>query len=149
MTVTTKTGDNGQTTCGNRRVDKDDLLVETVGEIDELESVLELVNMDEEILMDLRKIMGLLGSQILDDRCQIEDRIKFLEKEIENEKVNLEKFLTFKTQKAKELNWARTVCRRVERRLVSLNKRDKIGSEILIYFNRLSDYLFIKAVKEN
>ncbi len=147
--ITTKTGDQGKTTCGNQRVDKDDILVETVGEMDELESVLELVNIDEKILTDLRGIMGELGSQILDDRCQIKDRIKILEMEIKKENINLEKFLNFKTQKAKELNWARTVCRRVERRLISLKKERKIRNEILIYFNRLSDYLFIKALKNN
>ena len=145
--ITTKTGDQGKTTCGNQRVDKDDLLVETVGEIDELESVLELVNMDEEVLSDLRLLMGELGN---DSRYKILDsRIEQLEKEIEREKINLEKFLNFKTEKAKELNWTRTVCRRVERRLVSLNKERKIRNEILIYFNRLSDYLFIKAVRNN
>lgn len=147
MTITTKTGDQGKTTCGNMRVDKDDLLVEVVGQIDELESVLELVGEDEKILDDLRKIMGMLGS---DSRYKILDsRIKQLEKEIKNEDINLERFLNFKTRKARELNWARTVVRRVERRLVSLNKRDKIDEKILIYFNRLSDYLFIKAVKNN
>ncbi len=145
--ITTKTGDQGKTTCGNQRVDKDDLLVEVVGEIDELESVLELVNIDEKILNDLRGIMGELGN---DSRYKILDsRIIQIEKEIEEENMNLEKFLNFKTQKAKELNWARTVCRRVERRLVSLNKERKIRSEILKYINRLSDYLFMKAVKEN
>lgn len=145
--ITTKTGDQGKTTCGNQRVDKDDILVETVGEIDELESVLELVNIDEKILSDLRLLMGELGN---DSRYKILDsRIEQLEKEIEREKINLEKFLNFKTEKAKELNWTRTVCRRVERRLVSLNKERKIRNEILIYFNRLSDYLFIKAVRNN
>jgi cob(I)alamin adenosyltransferase len=145
--ITTKTGDQGKTTCGNQRVDKDDLLVETIGEIDELESVLELVNIDEKILSDMRGIMGELGN---DSRYKVlGSRTEQLEKEIEDEKINLEKFLNFKTQKAKEINWARTICRRVERGLVSLNKERKIRDEILIYFNRLSDYLFIKAVKEN
>ena len=145
--ITTKTGDQGKTTCGNARVDKDDLLVEAVGQIDELESVLEIVGEDEKILDDLRKIMGMLGN---DSRYKnLDSRIKQLEKEIKNEDINLERFLNFKTKKARELNWARTVARRVERRLVSLNKRDKIDKKILIYFNRLSDYLFIKAVKNN
>ena len=41
------------------------------------------------------------------------------------------------------LNWARTVCRRAERRMVSLNKVEKNDKNILIFINRLSDYLFI------
>ena len=145
--ITTKTGDQGKTTCGNQRVDKDDILVETVGEIDELESVLELVNIDEKILNDLRSLMGEIGND--SGFKKLDSRIRQLEKEIEKENINLEKFLNFKTQKAKELNWARTVCRRVERRLVSLNKEKKIKLEILIYFNRLSDYLFMLAVRYN
>jgi cob(I)alamin adenosyltransferase len=145
--ITTKTGDQGKTTCGNQRVDKDNILVETVGEIDELESVLELVNIDEKILSDLRLVMGEIGNN--SEFKGLDLRVKRLEEEIESEKINLEKFLNFKTQKAKELNWARTVCRRVERRLVSLNKEREIRSEIIIYFNRLSDYLFIKALKNN
>jgi len=147
MTITTKTGDQGKTTCGNQRVDKDDILVETVGEMDELESVLELVNIDEKILSDLRGIMGELGND--SGFNKLDSRIKQLEQEIKNENINLEKFLNFKTQKAKEINWSRTICRRMERRLVSLNKERKIRNEILIYFNRLSDYLFIKALKNN
>ena len=145
--ITTKTGDKGKTTCGGKRVDKDDLLVEVVGEIDELESVLELVDIDEKILNDLRGIMGEIGSDL--GFKKLDSRIRQLEQEIKKEDVNLEKFLNFKTQKAKEINWSRTICRRVERRLVSLNKERKIRNEILIYFNRLSDYLFIKALKNN
>lgn len=147
MTITTKTGDQGKTTCGSQRVDKDDILVETVGEIDELESVLELVNIDEKILSDLRSLMGEIASD--SGFKKLDSRVRQLEQEIENENVNLEKFLNFKTEKAKEINWSRTICRRVERRLVSLNKERKIRNEILIYFNRLSDYLFIKALKNN
>lgn len=145
--ITTKTGDGSQTTCGNQRVSKDDLLVETVGEIDELESVLELVEVEEIILDDLRKIMGELGYGTKYDL--LGERIKQIEGEIEKENINLEKFLTFKTRKAKGFNWSRTVCRRAERRLVGLNRQKEVRSEILIYFNRLSDYLFVKAIESN
>ena len=62
--ITTKTGDLGQTTCGNRRVDKDDLLVEVVGEIDELQAILELIGADEKIIDDLGRVMGELGCEI-------------------------------------------------------------------------------------
>jgi len=145
--ITTKTGDQGQTTCGNQRISKDDLLVETVGEIDELESVLELVGVDKRILDDLRKIMGELGYGA--KYSLLSERIKQIEREIEKENINLEKFLNFGTKKAQEFNWVRTVCRRVERRLVTLNKRDKINMDILVYINRLSDYLFVQAIRNN
>ena len=60
--ITTKTGDQGKTTCANQIVDKDDILVETIGEIDELQSVLEMVDGDKEIIRDLGVIMGDLGT---------------------------------------------------------------------------------------
>ena len=46
------------------------------------------------------------------------------------------------------LNWARTMVRRVERRIVGLGKVVEVRGELLKYFNRLSDYLFIKARQE-
>ena len=62
MTITTKRGDKGQTDCGGKRMSKNNLLVETIGEIDELQSVLEMVDGDKEIIRDLGVIMGDLGT---------------------------------------------------------------------------------------
>lgn len=148
MKITTKRGDNGETDCGGKRVDKDNSLVETIGEIDELQAVLELIGGDKKIIKDLGMIMGELGG--IDSRFKrLESRIKQMEKEIKKSNSNLDKFIIFKTKKAKELNWMRTVCRRVERRVVALSKTQKIDKNILRYFNRLSDYLFVLALKEN
>ena len=72
-----------------------------------------------------------------------------MEEEIEKNKINLNKFIIFKKKKAKEFNWARTVARRVERRVVGLSEKQKINEDILKYFNRLSDYLFVSALKNN
>lgn len=137
--ITTKTGDKGQTTCGNQRIDKDDLLVEVVGSIDELQSILELIGVEKKIVDDLSGIMGELGGGV---------KFKIDHLEIDKD-FNLNKFLKFKSKKALKLNWARTVCRRVERRMVSLNREQKIDKKMLVYFNRLSDYLFLEAVKQN
>lgn len=154
--ITTKTGDTGKTNCGGRRVDKDDILVETIGEIDELQAVLCLTGSQisdfrfqiDKIVKDLGVIMGKLGG--VDSGFMIqESRIKQFEEEIGENKIHLDKFVVFKTKKARELNWARTICRRVERKIVGLNRRQKIDENILKYFNRLSDYLFIKALEKN
>lgn len=145
----TKRGDKGETDCGGGRVDKDDLLVETIGEIDELQAILELVGGDKKIIKELGGIMGKLGSKNKFLISNIQFLIKTMEEEIEINKIKLDKFLIFKTKKARELNWARTVCRRVERRVVALSKKQKIDENILKYFNRLSDYLFILALKNN
>lgn len=43
------------------------------------------------------------------------------------------------------LHFSRTICRRAERRVIELNKKEKVHPEILIYLNRLSDVLFTMA----
>ncbi|MDD4784887.1 MAG: ATP:cob(I)alamin adenosyltransferase [Candidatus Shapirobacteria bacterium] len=145
--ITTKNGDKGKTTCGNKKVSKDDLLVEVVGSIDELQAILEMVE-ENEVVDDLRNIMGELGGGIKFLISDFQFSTNKMEEEIKKIP-EVKSFLKFKSQRALKLNWARTVCRRVERRLVSLQKRDKIDQNILKYFNRLSDYLFVKAIKEN
>ena len=159
MTITTKRGDKGETDCGDKRVGKDNLLVEAIGEIDELQAILELVGGDKKIIKDLGMIMGGLGAgkkfSIVPPGADFvslrnfQFSIEKMEEEIEKNKINLDKFVIFKTKKAKEMNWARTVCRRVERRVVSLSKKQKIDENILKYFNRLSDYLFVLALKKD
>jgi cob(I)alamin adenosyltransferase len=149
MTITTKRGDSGETDCGGKRVSKDNLLVETIGVIDELQAILELIGSNKKILKDLEIIMGDLGSQTLDLTVdnQIYNRIRQFELVINKSEKKISKFIIFKTKKAKEFNWARTVCRRVERRIVALLKIRTINKSILKYFNRMSDYLFIMAIK--
>lgn len=147
--ITTKTGDKGQTSCGGKRVDKDDLLVETIGEIDELQAILEMINGDKKIIKSLGMIMGVLGNDKQSLISNFQFLIKTMDKEIEKNKINLDKFIIFKKKKAKEMNWARTVCRRIERRVVALSKKQNINENILKYFNRLSDYLFVLALKNN
>jgi len=135
--ITTKTGDEGQTTCGGRRVGKDDLLVEVVGEIDELQAILELIGGVEDVVDDLSGIMGEIGN----------NKVFKIEKEIGEANLDLNKFVKFRSEESRKLNWARTVCRRVERRVVALNKKQPVDKNVLKYFNRLSDYLFVKAVE--
>ena len=77
------------------------------------------------------------------------DRILFLEKEIEsiNEDLPpLEEFiLPGGNDLCSRIHMARSICRRAERDLVSLNSKEQISPEVLKYINRLSDYLFVVA----
>lgn len=143
--VTTKKGDKGKSYFMGKVVDKDSPLLEVIGEIDELQAILEIVGDEGQVADDLSLFMGAIGcgSQI-----NIKEKVFFVEKEIEDlEKrlPKLEKFLRFKNKQSLLLNWARTVCRRVERRIVSLSKENSLDEKVLEYFNRLSDYLFLKA----
>jgi len=143
--ITTKTGDKGQTTCGNKRVDKDSLLVEVVGTIDELQAILELIGGEDFVVEDLSQLMGKIGCA---KEMDINKKVLFLEQKIEileDELSELKKFLRFKNKKALNINWARTVARRLERRVVALDKQEKQDDKILEYFNRLSDYLFLRS----
>ncbi len=77
------------------------------------------------------------------------DRILFLEKEIESINKDLQPLEEFILPGGNDLcsriHMARSICRRAERDLVSLNSKEQISPEVLKYINRLSDYLFVVA----
>ncbi|MBI2074264.1 MAG: cob(I)yrinic acid a,c-diamide adenosyltransferase [Candidatus Levybacteria bacterium] len=104
----------------------------------------------ENIQNDLFQIGGQLASA--DAKYKILDT-KYLQNRVEN----FEKFIDLMAEElpvirnfilpgggktGSLLHFARSICRRAERRIVELAKKEKVGSEILIYFNRLSDLLF-------
>ena len=157
MSVVTKTGDDGKSRWGNKVVDKDSELLEAVGTLDELQAVVGMVRVkggprwtindpSEAIEKDLWSIMGSLAC---DSRNKIQDsRIKQLEKDIKELEERLPRQTKFRMPGENELeawlNLARTVCRRAERKLVKYSKvYPDLDKNILIYINRLSDYLFI------
>ena len=139
MSITTKTGDKGYSSVAGKRLKKDDRIFEAIGTIDELQSIVE----DHQIQKDLYEIMGEVGwgKKITNYQLRItnlEEKINNLERELRP----LTKFLIFKKEKARKLNWVRTVVRRAERRVVFLKNKN-----ILIYLNRLSDYFYLLARK--
>jgi len=158
MSVTTRMGDDGKSRFGGRVVEKDSLLLETMGSMDELVALLGIAIMKngpemskkiERIIAKLRQIMGLI-SGCGPKEIGLLSEIKYMEGEIkkmDNRAEAIHEFLEAGSRLDEFLNWCRTVARKCERRVVALSKTEKIDSNVLIYFNRLSDYLFMIARK--
>ncbi|WIV13025.1 cob(I)yrinic acid a,c-diamide adenosyltransferase [Proteiniborus sp. MB09-C3] len=160
MSVYTKTGDKGQTSLfDNKRVDKDDIRVESYGTIDELNTLLGLSKnyiRDEEIYRLIHQIQRKLfdvGAELATEdenkkpATIKEDEVIFLEKEIDKYTEKIKKpdhFIVPGAGKASAfLHVARTVCRRAERRIITLSKEVQVNPHLIKYVNRLSDLIYI------
>ena len=159
--IYTKTGDDGSTQLlSGKRVAKYHIRVEAYGSIDELSShigflrSLEIEDNLEKDLIDIQRILfnisSLLacdGGKFLDmlEKVKQED-IDFLEKKIDEmtEIVGpLTKFILPGGQKeVAYIHICRTVSRRAERNIVKLSHTEQVDKSIIVYINRLSDYLF-------
>lgn len=154
-------GDKGETSLIGKRVSKDDSRVEAYGTIDELNSAIGLAksfsNLDQ-ISSPLEKIQNdlfIIGAELATitekgTSSKISDAdVLWLEKisdEMEKEILPLKKFvLPNGSQIASALHLARAICRRAERRIVSLARKENVNPEIIRYVNRLSDVLFVMA----
>jgi ATP:cob(I)alamin adenosyltransferase len=163
MSITTKTGDGGETSLWTgERVRKDDLRVEAYGSLDELSSFLglaahscrlpETLEALELVQRNLYKACSELASShrpqgpllTQADEEKITEAIHAIEAA-----VPLTGFvLPGSTPGSAALDVARTVCRRAERRMVALASREDLGQSLRLYINRLSDYLFMLARRE-
>jgi cob(I)alamin adenosyltransferase len=167
--VYTRRGDDGTTGLGGgQRVPKDALRVRAYGTVDELNSALgvalahPLTPRAVEVLSPIQNALFHLGSDLCfveEDKArrpvpQIEARhVERLEQWIDefNKTVGpLENFvLPGGTPGAAALHFARTVCRRAEREVISLSHAEGVGPFVIPYLNRLSDLLFVLARYEN
>ena len=164
MKIYTKKGDQGKTSLfGGRRISKDDLRIEAYGTIDELNSHIGLLcsaNLVHEIKIKLQQIQSYLfaiGSNLAADPKKsdlklpalIEEQTRFLEIEIDNMESHLSPLRFFILPggdvSSAQAHLCRTVCRRAERRSVSLSQLEFVNEHIIIYLNRLSDYFFVLA----
>jgi len=154
-------GDGGETSLVGGRVSKDNLRVECYGTIDELNSAIGLMRSFsgfEEINSRLDKMQNdlfVIGAELSNvtkngSSYKISpDNVEWLEKaseELEAYIKPLNKFvLPGGSNLAAACHLARSVCRRAERNIVSLSKKEKVNPDILRYINRLSDVLFVMA----
>jgi cob(I)alamin adenosyltransferase len=159
--IYTKTGDKGYSSLvDGTRVPKDDILLESYGTIDELNAHIALfLAMETDFLLQnvqhqLFVVGGMLATppkkwNIPDQINKITDYITSLESAIDQMSASLSPLQKFilpgGSQAIAQLHVCRTVCRRAERRIAQLAHRDECYFPILIFANRLSDFLFILA----
>ena len=158
--VTTKSGDKGNTSLGNgERVSKSHLLINLLGDIDELNSHLgsaisscksnsiaaELQSIQQD-LFNLGGEVSVINSGTI---LLNEDKVEFLEERIDELNQTLKPLKEFIMPGGDEfcsrIHLARAVCRRAERSCVSTLDLVKEKNAWLPYLNRLSDYFFVLA----
>jgi cob(I)alamin adenosyltransferase len=165
MKIYTKTGDGGQTGLfGGGRIRKDDARVEAYGDVDELNAALGLARaqlVDPELTGHLGRIqeeLFCLGAELASPHGTkartavppLEARwAEAMEQAIDAWEAQLPPLRMFilpgGSPGAAGLHWARTVCRRAERRVVALAAAAEVDPLALVYLNRLSDFLFVAA----
>jgi cob(I)alamin adenosyltransferase len=166
--IYTKTGDDGLTALvSGNRISKSDERIELYGDVDELNSYLGVVNLSllgkelliqKDVLMKVQSALFDLGSNLA---CEEENRQRFklptihldliasLESNIDKMDSVLPKLKNFiipgGSKPAAELHVARTICRRIKRKLVhyKLKTGEALPENSLVLLNRLSDYLFV------
>ncbi len=163
--IYTKTGDKGKTSLfGGTRLFKDDIRIEAYGTVDELNSFIGLLISELEVLdmegLELQRIQNTLfdiGSQLSvapDKREQFnlpmptDLDITALEHAIDRMNDELPELKNFilpgGSRASATCHICRTVCRRAERRMVSIQRLgEEIDAVLIRYMNRLSDYLFV------
>jgi cob(I)alamin adenosyltransferase len=161
--VYTRRGDSGQTSlAGGQRISKGDARIEAYGTVDELNAFIGLARESSRDLTELWQILGRvqhelfnLGSilaTIPEDVHPRQARItaaecEQLEREIDRMNDELAPLRSFVlpggSRLNAELHICRTICRRAERRCVSLAASVQLDEAILKYLNRLSDALFV------
>ncbi|CAH0999678.1 Corrinoid adenosyltransferase [Neolewinella maritima] len=161
MKIYTRTGDQGQTGLySGRRISKADPRVEAYGTVDELNACLGLLRdhiasegtdytrIRAEVLQQ-QQLLFALGAALADDRegqayevppeaaTQLETAIDRMDTALPK----MTHFILPGGSKAVSFaHLARTVCRRAERRTVEV---DAVDPAVIVYLNRLSDYLFV------
>jgi cob(I)alamin adenosyltransferase len=173
MKIYTKTGDKGKTSLfGGTRVPKYHLRIEAYGTVDELNSYIGLIR-DQKIdphtttiLLKIQNELFTLGSMLATppekeilksgkERLNInkitEESVALLENEIDLMNESLPPMSHFILPGGHTTvsfcHISRCICRRAERITTLLSDESSINPKILVYLNRLSDYLFVLARK--
>lgn len=162
--IYTKSGDGGETGLGDgSRIPKHHPRITAIGEVDELNAVLGLIHAhcpavpDRDVLRRVQNDLFDAGADLCFPLTEGEEpgaclRItaeqgEYLEKAIDRLNEALKPLTSFVLPggdpAAAWLHLARTVCRRAERSLTALHVAEPINPHLIVYINRLSDYLFV------
>lgn len=163
MKIYTRAGDSGETGLyGGGRVPKDAIRVQTYGTVDELNATLGVaLTLIEDT--EARAVLARIQSELFEVGADLatpsergdtvprlsSDATARLEAEIDRFEAELPPLRNFilpgGSPGGAALHFARAVCRRAERQLVTLAFSETISPEVGRYLNRLSDYLFVLA----
>jgi len=168
MKIYTKTGDDGTTGLfGGARVKKASIRVDAYGTVDELNATLGVARttgldaQNEAVLALVQAELFTLGAELacvpgkeakLGMALVGDEEAARLERAIDEAEIGLPPLKTFVlpggSPQAAALHHSRTVCRRAERAVLSLDDAPP-RTAVVIYLNRLSDLLFTMARREN
>lgn len=163
--IYTRTGDEGTTGIhGGTRVPKDDIRIEANGCLDELNALLGIIRSllpetdewQQKLYFIQRNLMVVMSHVATPSALRAQnpnelpqDLDKFCEEWMDEMMSQLEDngyfILPGGTLLSAQLQYARAVARRAERRLWTLHRKDAVPQEILRFVNRLSDLLFVMA----
>ena len=162
MKIYTKTGDKGLTSLiGGTRVPKSSLRIESYGTVDELNAHIGLVR-DQDVnaarrplLKEIQDRLFTIGSALAADpeksRMKLPDLhaadVTLLEDEMDRMNLELPELRAFILPgghpAVSHAHVARCVCRRAERLAIHLGEESFVADLVVVYLNRLSDYLFV------
>ncbi len=163
MKIYTKSGDDGKTGLFHGpRVSKDDARIEAYGTVDELCSVIGLARSNgvpaelDPVLERIQHQLFSLGAELATpDPSEHGTALigaaetDWIEECIDRFDSQLAQLKTFVlpggTPAAAALHHGRVVCRRAERRVVTLSRSTELSTESLVYLNRVGDLLFVLA----
>jgi cob(I)alamin adenosyltransferase len=167
--VYTRRGDEGETDlAGGGRVGKEEARVEAYGAVDELNAFVGVAATEAQTdlqptLAEVQRALFRIGAALatnpdvdkkaLPGEGAVAADVDTLESAIDAAETELEPLRAFVlpggTRAASAFHVARTVCRRAERRVISLHREQPLTDSSLRYLNRLSDLLFVLARLEN
>ena len=165
MKIYTRKGDAGQTSIwGGRRIGKDDARMEAIGAVDECNAAVGLAAAGElpEIVTG---VLQTVQESLFTVNCELmapgsagsgaslprlaSGEVTHLEAVMDDLDQQLPELRNFihpgGTAGAAQLQVARTVCRRAERRVTALRRSEHVSADVAAYLNRLADLLFVLA----